>query len=232
MTRILIVGDSTSGSNALRTALAPYGYNLVLTTSVGVAMGEMRRGKADLMIVDVAEAKFDGYRLVREAREINSVTPIFLVNISCDEDAKVRALRLGADDYLSRPVGANEFIARVEALLRRSQRPVGQFRQHLEPTVIRFGNVEVNLSSLQVSKNGKPLSLRPKEVDLLVALIQREGTLVSRKELLERVWGYELDVKSRTVDNHIAKLRRHLEDKPAAPSHIISVRKKGYRFQS
>jgi DNA-binding response OmpR family regulator len=98
--------------------------------------------------------------------------------------------------------------------------------------VIRFGNVEVNLSSLQVSKNGKPLSLRPKEVDLLVALIQREGTLVSRKELLERVWGYELDVKSRTVDNHIAKLRRHLEDKPAAPSHIISVRKKGYRFQS
>jgi DNA-binding response OmpR family regulator len=231
VTRILVVAEHIEGMK-LRSALAPYGYDLTIAKPIAVGLAEVKRGKADLIILDVARPTYDGYRVLRRVREIDADTPVLMINASADEEDKVRALRLGADHYLNKPIGINELLARIEAILRRRTRSLLPLRESLQPVIHRFGKVEVNLSSLQVRCDGIPVPLRPREVDLLLALIEREGRVISRQELLESVWGYERDANTRTVDNHIAKLRAKLEEKPRQPRHIISVWKRGYRFQS
>ena len=140
------------------------------------------------------------------------------------EEDKVRGLKLGADDYVTKPFGVLELLARVEALLRRVQPaiPAG--------APVRFGEVEVDPAARTVRLRGAVVGLAPKEFDLLWALIGANGAVVSRDSLMERVWGYEADVLSRTVDTHVAEIRRKLELDPAAPRHIVTVRKVGYRL--
>jgi DNA-binding response OmpR family regulator len=133
----------------------------------------------------------------------------------------VRGLRLGADDYVTKPFGLLELLARVEALLRRAG----------PRSVERFGDIEVDKAMRTVTLRGRPVELAPKEFDLLVALLRHDGGVVSRETLLKDVWGYSDDVVSRTVDTHIAELRRKLEDDPATPRHILTARKAGYRIQ-
>jgi two-component system, OmpR family, alkaline phosphatase synthesis response regulator PhoP len=137
----------------------------------------------------------------------------------------VRGLRLGADDYVTKPFGAMEFLARVEALLRRSRLSAPA------PALDRFGAVEVNRAARTVKRRGEAVSLTAKEFDLLVALMDRAGTVVPRADLLSAVWGYQQDVNTRTVDLHVSELRAKLEPNPAQPVHIITVRKIGYRFE-
>jgi DNA-binding response OmpR family regulator len=144
----------------------------------------------------------------------------------------VRALRLGADDYVTKPFGLLEFLARVEALLRRRGPPAegadatgGRFG------VARFGDVEVCAATRTVRRGGLPVTLRPKEYELLAALLARRGALASRGELLREVWGYDPAVTSRTVDTHVLELRRKLEADPAHPRHVLTVRKAGYRLE-
>jgi DNA-binding response OmpR family regulator len=151
-------------------------------------------------------------------------TPVLILTARGQEEDKVRGLRLGADDYVTKPFGVLELMARVEALLRRTHpaRPAG--------AVVRFGRLAVDPAARTVAVDGAEVALAPKEFDLLWALVEADGAALSRDRLMERVWGYGADVLSRTVDTHIAELRRKLEASPERPAHIMTVRKVGYRL--
>jgi two-component system, OmpR family, alkaline phosphatase synthesis response regulator PhoP len=153
--------------------------------------------------------------------------PVLILTARTEEADKVRGFRLGADDYVTKPFGILELLARVEAILRR--RTVRETRSQPLPT--RFGDVEVDLAARVVRKAGHPVALTPMEFSLLIALLERRGGVVSRLDLLTQVWGNASDVLSRTVDTHIAELRRKLETDASRPVHILTVRKAGYRLQ-
>ena len=152
-------------------------------------------------------------------------TPILVLTARGEEADKVRGLRLGADDYVTKPFGAMELLARVDALLRRSR------LSPAAPVLDQFGEVQVNRAARTVKRRGEAVALTPKEFDLLIALMDRAGTVVPRADLLSVVWGYQQDVSTRTVDLHVSELRAKLEPNPARPVHIITVRKTGYRFE-
>jgi DNA-binding response OmpR family regulator len=163
--------------------------------------------------------------VLRALRERDRETPVLILTARGEEADKVRGLKLGADDYVTKPFGVLELLARVEAQLRRLGTASGP------RNVARFGDVEVDRRARIVRRAGRPVSLAPKELDLLLALLDSEGAAVSRMTLMNEVWGYQADVLSRTVDSHIAELRRKLENDPGRPRHIITVRKFGYRME-
>ena len=141
-----------------------------------------------------------------------------------EESDKVKGLRSGADDYVTKPFGVLELLARVEALLRRASTA-------RENASVGFGRVRIDRAARIVTRGGAPVPLAPMEYDLLLALLDREGAVVSRSDLMRSVWGYDESIVSRTVDTHVVELRRKLEDDPSAPRHILTVRKAGYRLQ-
>ena len=154
-------------------------------------------------------------------------TPVLILSARGEETDKVLGFHLGADDYVAKPFGLLELLARVDALLRRA---AGRVKNKLAGPVA-FGDVQVDPGTHTVRRRGEAVTLRPKEYDLLIALLQRKGQVASRGELLEEVWGYSGEVYSRTVDTHVAELRRKLEENAAEPRHILTVRKTGYRLQ-
>ncbi|HUQ99612.1 MAG TPA: response regulator transcription factor [Gemmatimonadaceae bacterium] len=226
MTRVLVVEDNADLAFAVTTALQSEGFDVAVaaTGPEGVARGRER--DADLIILDLMLPGFDGYRVIRTLRGDGIETPILVLTARGEEADKVKGLRLGADDYVTKPFGAMELLARVDAILRRSRLspPV--------PAVIdRFGDLEVNRAARTIKRNGDPVALTPKEFDLLIALMDRAGAVISRGELLTALWGYQQDVSTRTVDSHVSELRAKLEPNPTQPVHIITVRKTGYRFE-
>jgi DNA-binding response OmpR family regulator len=152
--------------------------------------------------------------------------PVLILTARGEEADKVRGLRLGADDYVTKPFGLLELLARVEALLRRRRTAAEGERN----TLVAFGDIVIEPASRVVHRSGKPVELAPKEFDLLMHLVRAEGAVVSRGDLLRAVWEYSSSVMSRTVDTHIHELRRKLERDPSAPRHILTVRKAGYRL--
>ena len=226
MTRILVVEDNADLAFAVSTALESEGFDVAVAGTGPDGVEAARAGDVDLVILDLMLPGFDGYRVVRTLREGGIETPILILTARGEEADKVRGLRLGADDYVTKPFGAMELLARVDALLRRSRRSAMP-----SAAVDRFGDVEVNRSARTVKRNGEPVALTPKEFDLLIALMDRTGVVVPRGDLLAAVWGYQHDVSTRTVDIHISELRAKLEPNPANPVHIITVRKSGYRFE-
>jgi two-component system, OmpR family, alkaline phosphatase synthesis response regulator PhoP len=167
----------------------------------------------------------DGFGLLRTIRDEGVTTPVLMLTARGDEADKVHGLRSGADDYVTKPFALRELLARIAALLRRSGGPT---RAQAGPRI--FGSVTIEPATRQVMCHDRPVALRPKEYDLLCALLRRQGTLATRAELLREVWGYHESVCSRTLDTHIGELRRKLEDDPSQPRHILTVRKVGYRL--
>jgi DNA-binding response OmpR family regulator len=231
VTRILVVEDNADLAFAVTTALQSEGFDVAVagTGPDGVEAG--RGGDADLIILDLMLPGFDGFRVIRTLREGGIETPILILTARGEEADKVKGLRLGADDYVTKPFGAMELLARVDALLRRSRLSAGAPGPSPTP-VDHFGEVEVNRAARTAKRRGEPVSLTPKEFDLLIALMDRAGTVVPRGDLLSAVWGYQHDVSTRTVDIHVSELRAKLEPNPAHPVHIITVRKAGYRFEA
>jgi two-component system response regulator MtrA len=172
----------------------------------------------------------DGYRVLKILRDDGLEMPVLILTARGQEADKVLGFRLGADDYVTKPCGVLELLARVGALLRRSRMAERGTHPSLE-TVERFGDVEINPASRTVTKNQQLVALSPKEFDLLLTLVRRRGAVASRVELLREVWGHRVEVMTRTVDIHIAELRRKLEDDPSAPRHILTVWKAGYRLE-
>jgi two-component system, OmpR family, alkaline phosphatase synthesis response regulator PhoP len=226
MTRVLVVEDNANLAFAVTTALQSDGFDVVIAGTGPEGVARARAGDADLIILDLMLPGFDGYRVIRTLREHGITTPILVLTARGEEADKVRGLRLGADDYVTKPFGAMELLARVDALLRRSRLSAAP-----APVVDRFGEVEVNRAARTVKRRGGPVALRPKEFDLLIALMDHAGAVVSRSDLLSAVWGYQEDVNTRTLDLHVSELRAKIEPNPAQPVHIITVRKTGYRFE-
>ena len=224
MTRVLLVEDTADLAFAVATALESEGFDVVVAATGPDGVARARAGDGDLIILDLMLPGFDGYRVIRTLRDEGIRTPILVLTARGEEADKVRGLRLGADDYVTKPFGAMELLARVDALLRRSRLSAPA------PVLDRFGEVEVNRAARTVKRCGHAVALRPKEFDLLIALMDRAGAVVSRADLLTAVWGYHQDVNTRTVDLHVSELRAKLEPNPARPVHIITVRKTGYRF--
>jgi two-component system response regulator MtrA len=172
--------------------------------------------------------EMNGYQVLRSLRENNDQTPVLILTARGEEADKVLGFRLGADDYVTKPFGRLELSARVGALLRRS----GGARQPTSAAVESFGDVEVHPASRTVLRGGDAVALTPKEFDLLLALIRRRGAVASRHELLREVWDHHAVVMTRTVDIHIAELRRKLEEDSSNPRHILTVWKAGYRLST
>jgi len=224
--RILVVEDNPDLAYGLRNNLEIEGYEVDVVEDGTQGLARARVGGPDLIILDLMLPGMDGYRVLRALRDEGRRMPVLILTARGEEADKVRGLRLGADDYVTKPFGVLELLARVEALLRRTA-PPGDGAGPPE----RFGVIEVIPASRSVLKSGKPVPLTPKEFDLLLALLHRQGAVATRMELLTEVWGYSAAVLSRTVDTHVAELRRKLESDAAAPKHILTVRKAGYRLE-
>jgi DNA-binding response OmpR family regulator len=228
MTLILVIEDHETLAQGLRSNLEFEGYEVLVAhdAATGVALGRDRRPA--LIVLDLMLPDQDGYRVLRDLRERGDQTPVLILTALGEEADKVRGFRFGADDYVTKPFGLMELLARIDALLRRARQ--GDVQRRPTGSVIAFGDVRADPSTRGVLRAGAPVSLRPKEFDLLVALARRNGHVVSRLELLREVWGYDDSVMSRTVDTHVAELRRKLEPDPANPRHILTVLKGGYRL--
>jgi len=229
MTRILVVEDNADLAFGLRNNLEIEGYEVLVVEDGTQGLARARDAGADLIILDLMLPGLDGYRVLRALRDEGRRMPILILTARGEEADKVRGLRLGADDYVTKPFGVLELLARVEALFRRATSPRHN-GSGSEPATLHFGEVEVHTASRTVLRRGETVLLTPKEYDLLVALVRRNGACATRVELLTEVWGYSAEVMSRTVDTHVAELRRKLERDPANPAHVVTVRKTGYRL--
>jgi len=226
VTRILVIEDNRDLAYGLRNNLEIEGFQVEVAEDGRAGLLVARRSKPDLVILDLMLPELDGFRVLRALREDGSAVPILILTARGEEADKVRGLRLGADDYVTKPFGLLELLARVEALLRRTRGSSPEAEE-----VLAFGAVEIHPASRVVLRNGAALELAPKEFELLMALVRARGAVVSRLELMRQVWGYSDAVVTRTVDTHVAELRRKLEDDPASPRHILTVRKVGYRLK-
>ena len=226
MRRVLLVEDNVDLAFGLRTSLEVDGYEVLHAETGGAGLAMARDAAPDLVVLDLMLPEMSGYEVLRRLRQAQCNAPVLILTAKGEEADKVQGFRLGADDYVVKPVGVLEFLARVEALLRRAQ--PGAFGA-TSPSVYRVGDLEVDGDRRTVVVGNDEIEVSPLELDLLHALAQRRGNLVTRADLLKEVWGYRSDIESRTVDTHIAKLRAKIDR--GDRSRIVTVRKKGYRLR-
>ena len=230
MSRVLLVEDNVDLAYGLQNNLEIEGYDVRVAEKGETGLDLAQAWDPDLIILDLMLPDLDGYRVLQHLRKIGCHTPVLILTARGEESDKVLGFRLGADDYVTKPFGVMELLARVEAILRRTRGLAGTEEDDGDAPVT-FGEVSIDTRSRSVERNGIDVALTPKELDLLLALIRRKGAVANRVELLQEVWGHRAAVVSRTVDTHISELRRKLEEEPAHPRHILTVHKAGYRFQ-
>lgn len=224
--RLMVVEDNVHYASALRNNLEVEGFLVEVMHDGIAALARVRENPPMLMILDLMLPGRDGYEILRAVRDEGRDIPIVVLTARRDEPDKLRGFGLGADDYVTKPVGILELIARVRAVLRRAHPGYEDI-----PTWIHFGDVEIHPRTRAVRLEGQDVDLRPKEYDLLLALLRHQGRIVSRAELLRDVWGYSVETVSRTVDTHIAGLRAKLETDPLNPRYILTVRSAGYMLR-
>ncbi|MEO5799330.1 MAG: response regulator transcription factor [Gemmatimonadales bacterium] len=225
---ILIIEDNRNLANGLRANLVAEGYEAVVAHEGSTGLMLARTGRFHLIILDLMLPGTDGFRVLDGVRAADAQTPIIVLTARGDETDKVRALTLGADDYVTKPFGIRELLARVASQLRRATHQAAPEAPAQLPR--GFGDIEVDADRHRVSRAGRLVELRPKEFELLVALMRHRDHVVSRQDLMQEVWGYDESVESRTLDTHIAGLRRKLEPDPKCPVWILTIRKTGYRL--
>ena len=225
-TTVLIVEDDPNLQRTLAYNLSREGYRTLTAGDGAAGLDLARREKPDLVVLDLMLPVMSGLEVCRILRQEMSV-PILMLTARAEETDKVIGLEMGADDYMTKPFGMREFIARVHALLRRAS----VREAAASPEIITFGDVELDLSRHRVSREGTPLELTPKEYDLLAFLARNKRFVFSREQLLEKVWGYEYAGDTRTVDVHIRWLRRKIEPDPHRPRYLITVRGTGYKLE-
>lgn len=223
--RILLVEDEPGLVLTVSDLLMGEGYDVETAQDGEAGLLKATSAEFDLIILDVMMPKRNGLDVCRDLRQRGYDTAILMLTAKTQVVDRVVGLKLGADDYLSKPFDPSELLARVEALLRRVKKegraPVRSFE---------FSDVQVDFESGHVTKAGAAVPLAAKEQQLLRYLVDRRGKVVTREELLQNVWEYQSDINSRTIDVHVAWLRQKLEDNPQSPKHIHTIRGKGYRF--
>ncbi|HYM15263.1 MAG TPA: response regulator transcription factor [Dehalococcoidia bacterium] len=223
---VLVVEDEPALASSLSYNLRKNGFN-VLAVGDGVAgLQEARRARPDVIVLDLMLPKMDGLEVCRRLRAESDV-PIIMLTARGEELDKVVGLEVGADDYLTKPFGMRELLARVRALLRRSA--AGRTAGEELPQIVA-GDLALDLRGRTVRRGAREVALKPKEFDLLFFLARNAGQVFTREQLLEHVWGYEFFGGSRTVDVHIRWLREKLEQEPSHPQHLLTVRGVGYKF--
>jgi two-component system, OmpR family, alkaline phosphatase synthesis response regulator PhoP len=230
---ILILEDNETLALGLRTSLEVEGYRVDCVTDGNAGLAWLEQHNPDLIVLDLMLPGVNGFEVLRRYRARGGAAAVLILSARDQEVDKVQGFRIGADDYVVKPVGVLEFLARVEAIIRRlapagrevSGETNGRAAQH------RFADVVVDPRTRTVLRAGKPVDISPMEFDFLAFLIESGGDIVSRDTLMRQVWHYSLGVTSRTVDQHVARLRNKLEQDPTQPRHLITVRKAGYRFQ-
>lgn len=220
---IAIIEDEPGVRSGLTLNLELEGFKVVAASDGEEGLAIINQHKPDLIILDVMMPKKDGFEVCREVRNSGISTPLILLTAKSQEVDKVLGLELGADDYLAKPFGMKELVARVKALLRRVQ------KTQCADTV-QFSDVVVDFRAYRAERNREPLDLSAREYRLLKFLISKVGEVVTRDELLDEVWGYNSYPTTRTVDNHIAKLRQKVEPNNVEPRHILTVHGVGYKF--
>lgn len=227
MRRILLVEDNHALALGLSRSLEAAGFAAEVADSRAAAVDALAGENPDLVILDLMLPDGDGFEVLRDLRASGSSVPVLVLSARGEEIDKLKGFRLGADDYVVKPVGVLELIARVEAVLRRAGADEGQ-EAHLSP--LRIGRVEVDPARRTAVRDGEPIDLSPREFELLLCLVRHQGRVVSRETLLSEAWGYRNPVPTRTVDTHVFTLRAKIEDDPGRPRHILTVRKVGYRL--
>ncbi len=232
--KILVVEDELTLLETLAYNLRHQGYEVDTASDGNTALKIARDNHPDLILLDIMLPGIDGFEVCRVLRqEMN--TPVLMLTARDDEIDRVVGLEVGADDYLTKPFSMRELLARVKALLRR----VRLIREEIDTSAspagenqsMTFGNLVLDISRREARLNNMPLSLKPKEYELLIFLAQHRGQVLTRETILERVWGWDFIGDSRTVDVHVRWLREKIETNPSNPERIVTVRGAGYRFE-
>jgi two-component system, OmpR family, alkaline phosphatase synthesis response regulator PhoP len=221
--RILVVEDEEVIRMTLGDRLENEGYTVEFAVDGEEALRKATRDAYDLILLDVMLPKKSGYDVCRDIRMAGNVVPIIMLTARGQIVDKVLGLKIGADDYVTKPFDAGELLARIEALLRRANIPAMAGMQ-------RFGSVQVDLRGTTVTRDGNVVPLSAREFQLLRYFVEHRGTTLSRDVLLKEVWSYSTEAFTRTVDVHVASLRQKLEDAPKKPTLIVTVPGLGYKF--
>lgn len=227
--RLLLVEDEPALVLSLTDRLESEGYDVETAGDGEAALERAEKGTFDLILLDVMLPKKGGFDVCRDLRQRGDATPILMLTARGQVVDKVLGLKLGADDYLTKPFDTMELLARIEALLRR-RRGAPVTGESPTPGVLAFGDVRVDTKRAEVSRAGEAIALSALEYKLLLYFLEHRGELLSRDVLLDDVWGYDATPSTRTVDVHVASLRQKLEPNPSKPRSLVTVHGMGYRF--
>lgn len=222
--KILIIEDEHDMVEGLKFNLEVRNYNIITSYDGETGCKKALEEKPDLVLLDLKLPKLNGYEVCKILKKEIPELPIIMLTAKSQEAEIVTGLELGADDYITKPFSVLELMARINALFRRMASGTGQQEIH------RFGDLEINFKKYNAQKKGKALKLSPREYELLRCFIEKQGEIITREELLNKIWGYDSYPDTRTVDAHIAKLRQKIEDKPEEPKLIVTVHGMGYKF--
>jgi DNA-binding response OmpR family regulator len=226
MARILIIEDNSELAAGIRHNLEIEGYTVDIALDGLSGLEQVRAQSPDLVILDLMLPGLHGFDVLEAIRKERMRTQVLILSARGEEADVVRGFRLDADQYVTKPFRLLELLERVKSMLRRADLRADP------PRNIVFGDIEIDTASRSVLRCGQPVSLTPKAYKLLCALVQRAGAVATRNELLREVWGHRGLVPTRTVDSHMAEIRRKLEADPAHPRHFVTVWKVGYRFEA
>jgi DNA-binding response OmpR family regulator len=224
MTRILVVDDEPTLVGTMKFNLEKEGYEVITATAGEQGLAAARESTPDLILLDLMLPGLHGFEVCRILRHEMSV-PIIILTARSDEVDKIVGLELGADDYVTKPFSMKELLARVRARLRRPDEGEGRAE-----ATLTAGNLKLDMARRELTREGRAVSLKPKELELLAYLMKNRGRVLTRGQLLQSVWHYDGFDQTRTVDVHIGRLRDKIEETPSNPSWIITVRGIGYRF--
>jgi two-component system response regulator RegX3 len=227
VTRILVVEDEESFSDALSYVLTREGYEVAVAATGNEALDEFDRTGADLVLLDLMLPGLPGTEVCRQLRVRGNV-PVIMLTAKDGEVDKVVGLELGADDYVTKPYSSRELVARIRAVLRRRD----DGGEHLVPGTIEAGPVRIDVDRHSVAVDGAPVQLPLKEFELLELLIRNAGRVLTRGQIIDRVWGLDYVGDTKTLDVHVKRLRSKIEPKPSSPRHIVTVRGLGYKFEA
>jgi DNA-binding response OmpR family regulator len=222
MSTILLIEDNRDYAATLKGNLEREGYRVTISDGGRQGLEDATRERPSLVILDLMLPGMDGFAVLQRLRERGLAMPVLILTALGTEEEKLRGFGLGGDDYLVKPCGLRELLARVRALLKRGGSAL--------PAPVQVGDLSIDLAAREVRRSSEPIELRPKEFELLAALIRHRGRVVSRAELLREVWGYVAGIESRTVETHLAALRQRLGDDSKVPRYIVTVRGAGYRL--
>lgn len=226
MTRILVVEDEESFSDPLSYMLQKEGYDVAVAETGPDALTEFDRNGADLVLLDLMLPGLSGVDVCRSLRAKSSV-PVIMLTAKDSEVDKVVGLEIGADDYVTKPYSGRELLARIKAVLRRQAEP-----EELVPATVESGPVRMDVERHTVAVNGEPIALPLKEFELLEMLLRNAGRVLTRGQLIDRVWGSDYVGDTKTLDVHVKRLRAKIEPDPGQPQHIVTVRGLGYKFEA